>query len=91
MMSERFAAVFTTINAPYRRQIDEAELVGCLLGDEIPDPFVGHVWGFFGEVPVEDQLAFAACHDISARALQEKAKQFSIRTGAHFPILDREI
>lgn len=90
-MSERFAAVFTTINAPYRRQINEAELVSCLLEDEIPEAFIGHIWGFFGEVPVEEQRAFARCHGISARELKEKAQKFSIRSGAYFPILNAEI
>ncbi|WP_262690607.1 hypothetical protein [Kordiimonas aestuarii] len=90
-MSDRFAAIFTTINAPYRLHMDEADLIRYLSGEEIPTYFIGQIWGFFGEVPVEEQLAFAECHGISARELKEKAQKFSIRSGAHFPILNAEI
>ena len=90
-MNKRFAAILTTINAPYRRHISELELIRCLSGIEIPDRWVGQVWGFLGEVPVDDQIAFATYHGISAKKLQDAARRFSVRSGAHFPILDMNL
>lgn len=85
-MSHKFTAVLTTINAPHKVQIDEGVLVQCLLAERIEDKYVGHLWSFFGEVPVDEQISFAAHHSISVAQLRKSVARFSVRSGMIFPM-----
>ncbi|WP_420429582.1 hypothetical protein [Kordiimonas sp.] len=84
---EKFSSVLTTVNAPHLKQLDADGLVRCLQDEEYAMAHIGHVWSFFGEVPVSTQLAFALHHSIAAKALQDIGKFYAKRTGADFPIL----
>lgn len=84
-MSNRFAAIFTTINAPYKTYVDEGRLVGCLLDIECAKKHSPQVGGFFGEVMLEEQVALARAHGISFEELKAIAFAFSEWSGAHFP------
>ena len=85
-MKEQFVAVMTTVNAPHHIQLDTVELAACLKDISDAKKFVGHVWCFLGEVPVHDQVEFAAAHGIDKAELVATAHAFSSLSGASFPL-----
>lgn len=90
-MNQSFTTILTIINAPYRRHIDEFQLARCLRDDDYAEEFSGQVWSFFGDVPVEDQIAFAAHYSIHLEELLAIAEKFARYFGTDFPINSRKL
>ncbi|HEY0328251.1 MAG TPA: hypothetical protein VGC77_04055 [Rhodopseudomonas sp.] len=80
--------VLTTVNAPYRRQLDARQLAACLLDPAVARAVPGHMSSFFGEVEPALQLAFAGMFDIDERQLVAAAKAFARYSGETYR-LDR--
>jgi hypothetical protein len=85
-MSRSFALVLTTVNAPYSKQLDGAGLAACLRDLALGKAYPGHVSSFLGEVPVEDQLAFAAEFGIGSGALRAFASEFAKWSGESYKL-----
>ena len=85
-MSEHLASVLTTVNAPYSDQLDGAALAHCLADLDLAKQHPGHVSAFFGEVPLAQQVEFAAAHDLAVPALKAFAVEFSAWSGESYPL-----
>ena len=85
-MSKHLASVLTTVNAPYSKQLSSAELAYCLSNFEAAKRHSGQVSSFFGEVPLESQLAFASEHDIPLADLKALAVTFSTWSGESYQL-----
>lgn len=85
-MSERLALVLTTVNAPYREQLDGVALAQCLSDIDLAEQYPGQVSSFLGEVPVEQQMEFAAAHHIRIDDLKAFAALFSAWSGENYQI-----
>jgi hypothetical protein len=85
-MSSHLISVLTTVNAPYSEQLDDAMLAHCLANIDLAKQHPGHVSAFLGEVPVAQQVEFAAVHQISADDLKALALEFSAWSGESYPI-----
>lgn len=83
-MAKTFDTVLTTINAPHVIALDAETLALCLKDISFANANSGHMSCFFGEVPANDQIAFAASHDISLAELKDAAKAFAAYTGEHY-------
>ncbi len=79
-------AILTTINAPFSNALDAGQLAACLMDVTAAKLKPGHVSAFFGEVPVEDQVAFAKAKDIPLTLMTKVAKAFSAYSGETYPI-----
>jgi hypothetical protein len=84
-MSKHLASVLTTVNAPYSEQLDGAMLAHCLADIEVAKQYPGQVSSFFGEVPLAQQIEFAAAHHISIDDLKIFAGKFSAWSGECYP------
>ncbi len=82
--------VLTTVNAPYKRDIDAAALSECLARAELGEWPV-HLASFFTEVDPKLVLAFAASHGISGVALAKAYAAMKGATGERNPELEREL
>jgi hypothetical protein len=82
--------VLTTVNAPYKRNIDSAALQACLADARIDDWQV-HVANFFTDVSTSAMLGFATAHGISRRQLAETYRAIKARTGERNPSLEAEL
>ena len=85
-MNTHLASVLTTVNAPYGEQLDGAALAHCLADIELAKQHPGHVSAFFGEVPLAQQVEFAAAHDLAVPALKALAVEFSAWSGESYPL-----
>lgn len=85
-MSTHLTSVLTTVNAPYSDQLDGAGLAHCLADIELAKQHPGHVSAFFAEVPVAQQVEFAAAHSIPVPALKAFAVEFSAWSGESYPL-----
>ena len=77
--------VLTTVNAPYREQLDAQTLAYCLLDPAAAKQKPGHMFSFFGDVEPALQLEFAKLFDISEAQLIAAAKAFAAYTGWSYP------
>ncbi|MCP4303846.1 MAG: hypothetical protein GY788_02990 [bacterium] len=78
-------ALLTTVNAPYRNQLDAGELAAALKNGDVA---LGQVSSFFTETGIETQKAFAKEHDISANALAKVADAFQQWSGQSVALVD---
>ena len=85
-MIEHLALVLTTVNAPYSEQLDGAALAQCLSDIELAKQYPGQVSSFLGEVPFEQQMAFAIAHQIAIDDLKAFAALFSAWSGETYKI-----
>ena len=85
-MSKQLASVLTTVNAPYRAQLDGAELAHCLSNIEIAKQFSGQVSSFLGEVPAAEQQAFAHEFGIALSDLKSFASEFAEWSGQSYQL-----
>ena len=85
-MNKHLISVLTTVNAPYSKQLDGATLAQCLSDIELAKGFSGQVSSFLGEVPVEQQVSFAAEFGIGIEALRAFAANFAMWTGESYKL-----
>jgi hypothetical protein len=85
-MSKHLVSVLTTVNAPYSDQLDGVELAHCLADVKFAKQFPGQVSSFLGEVPVEDQISFAAEFGIDLDDLKAFASSFSTWSGESYKL-----
>ncbi|MDB5619106.1 hypothetical protein [Tardiphaga sp.] len=78
--------VLTTVNAPYRRQLDADELAHCLRDPVAANALPGHMSSFFGEVAPALQIAFAAQFGIAKPQLVAAARAFAAYSGETYPL-----
>jgi len=88
-MNRVSASVLTTVNAPFRLQMDGPALARCLVDFELAREHPGHVSEFFGEIPLAHQLEFAALHHIPLDRLISLAARFAPWSGEDYPLLTR--
>lgn len=85
-MNTHLASVLTTVNAPCSDQLDGAALAHCLANLDLAKQHPGHVSTFFGEVPLAQQIDFAAAHNLEVTALKAFAVEFSAWSGESYPL-----
>jgi hypothetical protein len=85
-MSENLALVLATVNAPYSVQLDGVALAQCLSDIDLAKQYSGQVSAFLGEVPVEQQMEFAAAHHIAFDDLKAFAARFSAWSGESYQL-----
>jgi len=85
-MSKALATVLTTVNAPYSEQLDGVALAYCLSDLAVAKQHPGQVSAFLGEVPLEQQIEFAAAHHIPVKELKVLAAQFAAWSGESYPL-----
>ncbi len=83
-MSEHLALVLTAVNAPYSEQLDGVALAHCHL--DLAKQYPGQVSALLGEVPVEQQMEFAAAHQIAVDDLKAFAAHFSAWSGESYQL-----
>lgn len=76
--AKQIALLLTTVNAPYKTQLDASELAAALKDGDVA---LGQVSSFFTEIDVETQMAFAAQYGISSDTLAEVAGSFQVWSG----------
>jgi hypothetical protein len=82
----QYISVLTTVNAPYSTQLDGAALAHCLSDLEYAKTFSGQVSSFLGEVPVAQQVSFAAEFGIGYEALKAFASSFAMWSGETYQL-----
>jgi len=85
-MSEHLALVLTAVNAPYSEQLDGVALAHCLSDLDLAKQYPGQVSALLGEVPVEQQMEFAAAHQIAVDDLKAFAAHFSAWSGESYQL-----
>ena len=80
------ASVLTTVNAPFREQLDALSLAHCISNIGAAQTKPGHVSVFFGEVSPQLQMQFAAEHEISTSELREVARAFAEYSGQNYKL-----
>lgn len=85
-MSKQLVSVLTTVNGPYSVQLDGAALAHCLMNFDAAKQHSGQVSSFLGEVPLPQQLAFAADFDIALDQLKAVAAEFSKWSGERYQL-----
>jgi hypothetical protein len=80
------ALILTTVNAPYRQQLQARELADCLLDPAAAKAVPGHMSCFFGEVAPDQQIAFAHHFNITTEQLVAAAKAFAAYSGESYPL-----
>lgn len=83
-MKASIVSVLSTVNAPHSKQLDGAGLAYCLSHIEAAKAFSGQVGSFFSEIPVADQLSFAAEFGIRPEALKALATEFGDWAGESY-------
>jgi hypothetical protein len=78
--------VLTTVNAPYKEQLDAQALAHCLLDQDAAKQAAGHMCSFFGDVEPALQLEFAQLFNITKAQLVASAKAFAVYTGQSYPL-----
>jgi hypothetical protein len=79
-------SILTTVNAPYRQQLEAQELADCLLDPAAAKAVPGHMSSFFGEVAPEQQIAFAHFFNITTEQLVAAARAFAAYSGESYPL-----
>lgn len=79
-------SILTTVNAPYREQLDAQALAHCLIDHAAAKAKPGHMSSFFGEVEPVQQVAFAELFNISRAELVTAAKAFAEYSGESYPL-----
>ena len=85
-MSKQMISVLTTVNAPYSIQLDGVALAHCLVDLELAKQFSGQVSSFLGEVPLAQQMEFAAEFGITDDDLKAFAADFSNWSGESYQL-----
>jgi len=85
-MSKHMISVLTTVNAPYRKQLDGEGLARCLSDLVMAKQYSGQVSSFLGEVPVALQTSFAEEFGIALDDLKAFATCFSKWSGESYQI-----
>jgi len=85
-MSKTLATVLTTVNAPYSDQLDSVALAHCLSDLVLAKQHPGQVSAFLGEVPLAQQIEFAAAHHIEIKTLKTLAAQFAAWSGESYQL-----
>jgi hypothetical protein len=80
------ASVLTTVNAPYSKTLDAAELAHCLMDPDAAKAHPGHMSSFFGEVPTNLQALFCEAVGISSAQHQWAAATFAAYSGETYQI-----
>ena len=78
--------VLTTVNAPYREQLDAPTLAHCLMDENAAKAKPGHMSSFFGEVDPALQVDFAESFAIPHAVLVAAAKAFAEYSGESYPL-----
>jgi len=78
--------VLTTVNAPYREQLDAQTLAHCLLDQDAAKHAAAHMSSFFGDVEPALQLEFAHLFNITDEQVFSAAKAFAAYTGGSYPL-----
>lgn len=86
IMSKHLASVLTTVNAPYRVQLDDAALADCLADLDMAKQHPGHVSAFLGDVSPALQVEFAMVRHIPIPELKTFAAAFSAWSGERYPL-----
>ncbi len=81
-------SVLTMVNAPYSAQLDGVTLAHCLSDIELAKKYSGHVSSFLAEVPVAQQMSFAAEFGIGSDALKTFAADFAKWSGETYKLVD---
>jgi hypothetical protein len=81
-MTTNLAHVLSVVNAPYSHQLTGPELARAII--DVDRRHSGQLSSFFGEVPVESQLAFAAEYGITEKDLRAAARDFSAWSGESY-------
>ena len=79
-------SVLTTVNAPYRKQLDGEGLAHCLSDVALAKQYSGQVSSFLGEVPIALQMSFAAEFGIALDDLKAFASSFSKWSGESYEL-----
>jgi hypothetical protein len=79
--------VLATVNAPYSDKLDGVSLAHCLSDIDLAKQYPGQVSAFLGEVPVQQQVEFAAAHQIAVDDLKAFAARFSAWSGETYQIV----
>ncbi len=85
-MKKNFAALLTTVNAPYLEQVDGAILAACLSDINLAKSKPGHMSSFFGEVPAQSQKMFALHNGVPLIKLIAIAAEFADYSGEEYPL-----
>jgi len=85
-MSNSLATVLTTVNAPFSEQLDSVALAQCLSDLALAKQHPGQVSAFLGEVPLAQQIEFAAAHHIGIKKLKALAAQFAAWSGESYQL-----
>ncbi len=85
-MNKHLISVLTTVNAPYSEQLDGAMLAHCLSDIDLAKQHPGQVSAFLGEVPLAQQVEFAAAYHIPVAALKAFAANFSAWSGESYQL-----
>lgn len=85
---DKHISVLTTVNAPYSTQLDGVTLASCLSDIELAKKFSGQVSSFLAEVPVAQQMSFAAEFGIGSDALKAFAADFAKWSGETYKLAD---
>jgi hypothetical protein len=80
------ALVLTTVNAPYREQLDAQALAHCLVDQAAARRTPGHVSSFFAEVEPALQFEFARLFNTTDEQLVSSARAFAAYTGESYPL-----
>lgn len=86
MTTPTFALVLTTVNAPYREQLDAHALARCVIDHDAAKAMPGHMSAFFGEVEPAKQVEFARRFGITNEQLAAAAKHFGSWSGQSYPL-----
>jgi hypothetical protein len=79
--------VLSTVNAPYRRDINAAKLVNCIRNAELNE-WPAHIAAFFTDVSPDLVLGFARVHGISEPSLWAAYLAVRSQTGERNPNLE---
>jgi len=85
-MRKHVISVLTTVNAPHSEKLGGEELAYCLSDFELAKQFSGQVSSFLGEVPVAQQLSFAAEFGIDIDDLRAFASRFAMWSGESYQL-----
>lgn len=78
-------SLITTVNVPYRIQMDGDRLVAALRGGEFTQ---GQVYSFFTEIETDKQWSFARHYDMSDDEILSIARSFAECVGHMVDILE---
>lgn len=80
-MSNAVSLVLTTVNAPYRVEVDAATLAKALSSVDAAQAYIGPVYAFFSEVAPELQDAFLSECGVSRQNAARIARHLAAQSG----------